>query len=114
MPATVSQTTSAFVNTKFERGLMKLRAMLCRSDVINFGSLPCTDFRRPGVQPAAAVHPAGQRRQIRSGGKQQPGCGSGFDERRSLPRISYCFFGRGRKTGPTGRKCKRINSMEGA
>lgn len=28
------------------RGLMKLGAMFCHSDVINFGSLPYTDFRR--------------------------------------------------------------------
>ena len=29
-----------------ERDLMKLGAMFCHSDVINFGSLPYTDFRR--------------------------------------------------------------------
>ena len=29
-----------------ERGLMKLGAMFCHSDVINFGNLPYTDFRR--------------------------------------------------------------------
>ena len=29
-----------------ERNLMKLGAMFCHSDVINFGSLPFTDFRR--------------------------------------------------------------------
>lgn len=29
-----------------ERGLMKLGAMFCHSDVINFGELPYTDFRR--------------------------------------------------------------------
>lgn len=29
-----------------ERGLMKLGAMFCRSDVINFGKLPYTDFKR--------------------------------------------------------------------
>ncbi len=29
-----------------ERGLLKLGAMFCHSDVINFGSLPYTDFRR--------------------------------------------------------------------
>ena len=29
-----------------ERDLMKLGAMFCRSDVINFGNLPYTDFRR--------------------------------------------------------------------
>ena len=29
-----------------EQGLMKLGAMFCHSDVINFGSLPYTDFRR--------------------------------------------------------------------
>ena len=29
-----------------DRGLMKLGAMFCHSDVINFGNLPYTDFRR--------------------------------------------------------------------
>ena len=29
-----------------ERGLMKLGAMFCHSDVINFGNLPYTDFKR--------------------------------------------------------------------
>lgn len=29
-----------------ERNLMKLGAMFCHSDIINFGSLPYTDFRR--------------------------------------------------------------------
>ncbi len=29
-----------------EQGLMKLGAMFCHSDIINFGSLPYTDFRR--------------------------------------------------------------------
>jgi len=32
-----------------ERGLMKLGAMFCHSDVINFGELPYTDFRRTGT-----------------------------------------------------------------
>ena len=32
-----------------ERGLMKLGAMFCHSDVINFGNLPYTDFRRTGT-----------------------------------------------------------------
>ena len=32
-----------------ERGLLKLGAMFCHADVIHFGNLPCTDFRRTGT-----------------------------------------------------------------